>query len=51
VPESGESGFIVPFISMIPEFANMPVLTVENFLETCKPLARPRCDRWLGRYR
>ena len=42
VPESGESGFIVPFISMIPEFANMPVLTVEKFLETCKPLAEDR---------
>ena len=39
VPESGEGGFIVPFISMIPEFANMPVLNVGNFLETCKPLA------------
>ena len=42
VPESGESGFIVPFISMIPEFANMPVLTVEKFLEICKPLAVDR---------
>jgi hypothetical protein len=42
VPESGESGFIVPFISMIPEFANMPVLTVAKFLETCKPLAEDR---------
>jgi hypothetical protein len=42
VPESGESGFIVPFISMIPEFANMPVLTVGKFLETCKPLALDR---------
>jgi len=42
VPESAESGFIVPFISMIPEFENMPVLTVEKFLETCKPLAVDR---------
>ena len=42
VPESGESAFIVPFMSMIPEFANMPVLTVGKFLEICKPLAEDR---------
>ena len=42
VPESGEGGFIVPFMSMIGEFANMPVLTVETFLEICRPLAEDR---------
>ncbi len=42
VPETVAGGLIVPFISMVPEFRGMPVLTVERFLEVCKPLAAER---------